>query len=79
MRNIFIKVIISVWYEGFFNQNDFAKECFECGSECYCNGHIDDCIVSKTPPNCDSCGCVDWFSEEDDYVIGEDLEEEFHD
>ncbi len=36
-----------------------AHPCFSCGSECYCHGDIDDVIVSKTPSNCDGCGCDD--------------------
>jgi hypothetical protein len=40
-----------------------AHPCFECGSECYCHGDIDDAIVSKTPGNCIGCGCD---SSEDD-------------
>lgn len=48
-----------------------AHECFNCGSECYCHGDIDDCILSKTPSNCDGCGCeVDHNDdEEDEYFI----------
>ena len=37
-----------------------AHECFSCGSECYCSGDIDDCIVSLTPSKCKGCGCEDW-------------------
>lgn len=36
-----------------------AHPCFNCGSECYCHGDIDDVIVSKTPINCNGCGCDD--------------------
>jgi hypothetical protein len=45
-----------------------AHPCFDCGGECYCNGDIDDCIVSKTPGNCEGCGCDQFMSEgrEDD-------------
>lgn len=44
-----------------------AHPCFSCGSECYCHGDIDDIIVSKTPANCDSCGCAnDEDLDEDD-------------
>jgi hypothetical protein len=43
-----------------------AHPCCECGGECYCNGDIDDCIVSKTPRSCKSCGCKDSNSFFDD-------------
>lgn len=36
-----------------------AHPCFICGSECYCQGDIDDVIVSKTPKGCEGCGCGD--------------------
>lgn len=36
-----------------------AHPCFSCDGECYCHGDIDDCIVSLTPSNCESCGCED--------------------
>lgn len=49
-----------------------AHPCFECGSECYCHGNIDDVIVSKTPSNCKGCGCEldnydDWGDDDWDY------------
>ncbi|WP_375445768.1 hypothetical protein [uncultured Fibrella sp.] len=47
-----------------------AHECFSCGGECYCNGDIDDCIVSLTPAKCESCGCeegTDDYSDDDDW------------
>jgi hypothetical protein len=49
-----------------------AHPCIHCGSECYCHGDIDDVIVSKTPKNCEGCGCDD-LEEWDDI----DDEEEF--
>ena len=45
-----------------------AHPCFNCQSECYCNGSWDDCIVEYTPKNCESCGCAS------DYDDGEDFE-----
>lgn len=58
-----------------------AHPCILCGSECYCHGDIDDCIVSKTPALCDGCGCEEFAEDQgwndrgddDDY---EDLEDE---
>lgn len=51
-----------------------AHSCFECGSECFCHGDIDDVIVSKTPGNCEGCGCMDdekindeWISDDSDF------------
>lgn len=49
-----------------------AHPCFSCGSECYCHGDIDDCIVSKTPKNCEGCGCderpePDFEDDEDEF------------
>ena len=41
-----------------------AHPCFNCGSECYCHGDIDCVIVTKTPSNCDSCGCDDIQNED---------------
>lgn len=32
-----------------------AHPCFNCGSECYCNGSIDDAVVDLTPKNCEGC------------------------
>lgn len=45
-----------------------AHPCCICGGECYCHGDIDDCIVSKTPRNCESCGCSDddWHEDQDE-------------
>jgi hypothetical protein len=43
-----------------------AHPCFECGGECYCNGDIDDVIVSKTPKYCEGCGCSEFWDGEDD-------------
>lgn len=49
-----------------------AHPCRECGGECYCHGDIDDAIVSRTPKNCDGCGC-----DEDDFRDPwDDVEEE---
>lgn len=39
--------------------------CCICGSECYCHGDIDDVVVSKTPYNCEGCGC-DMYEDDDD-------------
>jgi len=50
-----------------------AHQCFECGSECYCNGDIDDVITSKTPLSCKGCGCdagLDYDDEDDEEPIG---------
>lgn len=47
-----------------------AHPCTHCGSECYCHGDIDDVIVSKTPTNCEGCGCDEHWEEgerDDDY------------
>lgn len=56
-----------------------AHPCIYCGSECDCNGDIDDVITSKTPINCEGCGCEEfaedqgwndndeWDDEEDDF------------
>jgi hypothetical protein len=45
--------------------------CILCGSDCYCNGDIDDCIVSKTPKRCEGCGCEEFAKDqgwdEDDF------------
>lgn len=49
-----------------------AHPCCFCGSECYCNGDIDDAIVSKTPRKCESCGCED--DNHDDYDYDDDDE-----
>lgn len=49
-----------------------AHPCFSCQCECYCHGDIDDTIVSFTPGNCNSCGCM----EEDDYETWDDFEDE---
>lgn len=46
-----------------------AHPCILCGSECYCSGDIDDCIISKTPAKCESCGCEDddsWREDDDE-------------
>lgn len=43
-----------------------AHPCIDCGSECYCNGDIDDAMVSKTPKRCEGCGCEDNFDDEHD-------------
>lgn len=50
-----------------------AHPCFECGGECYCHGDIDDVIVSKTPPNCEGCGCKGWLNEDE---LDDDEEDE---
>jgi hypothetical protein len=42
-----------------------AHPCRECFNECYCNGDIDDAVVSKTPKNCTGCGCEELFSDDD--------------
>lgn len=56
-----------------------AHPCISCGSECYCNGDIDDCIISKTPSNCESCGCEDDdYSDDDDDNDDEDEEPEYY-
>jgi hypothetical protein len=47
-----------------------AHPCFECGSECYCHGDIDDAVVSRTPKNCSGCGCDsrdNWDDDDDIY------------
>jgi hypothetical protein len=49
-----------------------AHECCICGGECYCNGDIDDCVVSLTPSNCQTCGCGD---EIDDWRYQDDLDD----
>lgn len=36
-----------------------AHPCINCGTECYCNGDIDDVIVCHMPVNCTGCGCED--------------------
>lgn len=41
-----------------------AHPCIFCGSECYCHGDIDDVIVSKTPKNCDGCGCEEFAEDQ---------------
>lgn len=41
-----------------------AHPCIYCGSECYCNGDIDDVIVSKTPKNCEGCGCEEFAEDQ---------------
>jgi hypothetical protein len=53
-----------------------AHPCFSCGSECYCQGDIDDVIVSKTPKGCEGCGCDDFDSDDndDDYGDEDDFE-----
>lgn len=43
-----------------------AHPCFYCGSECYCCGDIDDCVVPLTPKRCESCGCEDDRDDERD-------------
>jgi hypothetical protein len=57
-----------------------AHPCCSCGSECYCNGDIDDVIVSKTPSNCETCGCyVFWEGEgdfDDDFYDDDDSDDE---
>lgn len=49
-----------------------AHPCYDCGSECYCHGDIDDVVVSKTPKNCGGCGCDDsrddWDGDDDEPV-----------
>lgn len=52
-----------------------AHPCIECGGECYCHGDIDDCIVCKTPANCESCGCEEMF--EDDSIIDPDDDNDY--
>lgn len=47
-----------------------AHPCIECGSECYCCGDIDDIITSKTPKECEGCGCLKLF--EDDQIISDE-------
>lgn len=32
-----------------------AHECCICGSECYCNGSLDDIICDHTPKFCEGC------------------------
>lgn len=44
-----------------------AHPCIFCGCECYCNGDVDDVVVSKTPINCEGCGCDDDDYDEEDY------------
>lgn len=44
-----------------------AHPCCMCGSECYCHGDIDDVIVSKTPKNCEGCGCEEFWDGDDDF------------
>ena len=41
-----------------------AHLCWLCGSECYCNGSIDDAVVDKTPKNCVGCGCEGMLDDE---------------
>jgi len=55
-----------------------AHPCFQCGSECYCHGDIDDVIVSKTPKNCEGCGCGEFWDadQEEDYGAWPDYEED---
>lgn len=54
-----------------------AHPCFSCGSECCCHGDIDDVIVSKTPRDCDGCGCDEFSDEDEDYLDDDDDEYEF--
>lgn len=49
-----------------------AHPCIACGSECYCSGDIDDCIVSLTPKKCEGCGC----EEDREAAREEDYEDE---
>lgn len=48
-----------------------AHMCCECGSECYCNGDIDDVVTTTTHINCRGCGCDIGFddNEDDDWDI----------
>lgn len=36
-----------------------AHECPSCGSMCYCNGDIDDCLIPsrKAEAQCECCAC----------------------
>lgn len=43
-----------------------AHPCCECGGECYCSGDIDDAVVSKTPKNCEGCGCDEYDPHNED-------------
>lgn len=55
-----------------------AHPCIYCGSECDCNGSLDDIIVDKTPKNCEGCGCKEFAEDqgwdEDDWDDDEDYE-----
>jgi hypothetical protein len=58
-----------------------AHPCILCGGECDCNFDIDDCIVNKTPKNCEGCGCTQFAEDQgwneddyDDFDYEEDLE-----
>lgn len=43
-----------------------AHPCCMCGGECYCHGDIDDTIASKTPSDCETCGCEDFYDEDEE-------------
>jgi len=53
-----------------------AHPCCICDSECYCNGDIDDGIVSLTPKKCNGCDSCQDDASHDFY---EDEEEEEYD
>lgn len=44
-----------------------AHPCYQCNSECYCHGDIDDAIVCYTPIDCVGCGCEEFFAGQDHY------------
>lgn len=45
-----------------------AHPCCVCGSECYCNGSIDDVVVDLTPKNCTGCEmCENDWHDSDEY------------
>ena len=56
-----------------------AHPCIICGSECYCNGDWDDCIVSKTPKRCEGCGCEEFAEDqgwnENDILCEDDFDD----
>jgi hypothetical protein len=53
-----------------------AHPCILCGSECDCNGDLDDVIISKTPKSCEGCGCEE-FAEDQGWIDNGD-EQEFY-
>lgn len=52
-----------------------AHPCIYCDGDCFCNGDYDDVITSKTPKDCEGCGC----HEDEDDDLWDDLDDEWED